>query len=75
MVNPRQTIKMQGVEVELLITPSLYKRSLTDGLDLTLHDPEDAAEYVELFDHVKKIGEGAANSPFQTADSDPEPQQ
>ena len=39
------------------------------------NDPEDEAEYMELFNHVKKIGEGAANSPFQTADSDPEPQQ
>ena len=29
-----------------------------------------AARYQELFAHVKKIGEGAANSPFQTADSD-----
>jgi hypothetical protein len=49
MVNPRQTIKMQGVEVALLITPSLYKRSLTDGLDLTLHDPEDAAEVWQVY--------------------------
>ena len=33
------------------------------------NDPEDEAEYMELFNHVKKISEGAANSPFQTADS------
>lgn len=33
------------------------------------NDAEDEAEYMELFNHVKKIGEGAANSPFQTADS------
>jgi hypothetical protein len=44
MVNPRQTIEVQGVVVNLLITPSLYKRSLTDGLDLTLHNPDDTAE-------------------------------
>ena len=29
------------------------------------NDPEDEADYMELFNHVKKIGEGAANSPFQ----------
>lgn len=29
-----------------------------------------AARYQELYDHVRKIGEGAANSPFQTSDSD-----
>lgn len=49
MVNPKQTIKIEGVEVALLITPSLYKRSLTDGLDLTLHDPEDAAEVWQVY--------------------------
>ena len=49
MVNPNQTIKIEGVEVALLITPSLYKRSLTDGLDLTLHDPDDAAEVWQVY--------------------------
>jgi hypothetical protein len=49
MVNPKQTIKIEGVEVALLITPSLYKRSLTDGLDLTLHDPDDAAEVWQVY--------------------------
>ena len=33
-------------------------------------DEQQAADYNELFDHVKKIGEGAVNSPFQTSDSD-----
>ena len=33
------------------------------------NDSEDEAEYMELFNHVKKISEGAADSPFQTADS------
>ena len=49
MVNPRQKIEMQGVVVELLITPSLYKRSLTRGLDLTLHDPDDTAEVWQIY--------------------------
>jgi len=49
MVNPKQTIKIEGVEVALLITPSLYKRSLTDGMDLTLHDPDDAAEVWQVY--------------------------
>lgn len=49
MVNPKQIIKVQGVEVELLVTPSLYKRSLTQGLDLTLHDPTDAAEVWQVY--------------------------
>ena len=49
MVNPKQTIKIEWVEVALLITPSLYKRSLTDGLDLTLHDPDDAAEVWQVY--------------------------
>lgn len=53
MVNPRQTIEMQGVEVELLLTPSLYKRSLTKGMDLTLHDATDAAEIWQVY--VKHI--------------------
>ena len=38
-------------------------------------NPEDSqqqADYDELFTHVKKIGEGAVNSPFQTSDSDAE---
>lgn len=37
-------------------------------------DPEQAADYQELFDHVKKIAEGMVDSPFQTSDSDSEPQ-
>jgi hypothetical protein len=49
MVNPKQTIKIEGVEVALLITPSLYKRSLTAGMDLTLHDPDDAAEVWQVY--------------------------
>ena len=49
MVNPRQKIEMQGVVVELLITPSLYKRSLTGKMDLTLHDPEDTAEVWQIY--------------------------
>lgn len=49
MVNPRQTIEMQGVVVDLLITPSLYKKALTDGLDLTLHNPDDAAEVWQIY--------------------------
>ena len=44
MVNPRQKITIQGEGVELLITPSLYKVALTRGLDMTLHNPDDAAE-------------------------------
>ena len=40
---------MQGVVVDLLITPSLYKRSLTTGMDLTLHDPDDAAEVWQVY--------------------------
>ena len=38
-------------------------------------NPEDAdqqADYEELYNHVQKIAEGMADSPFQTADSDPE---
>ena len=35
-------------------------------------DKDDEAEYMELFDYVKKISEGAADSPFQTSDSDAE---
>ena len=35
--------------VDLLITPSLYKRSLTDGMDFTLHDPDDAAEVWQVY--------------------------
>ena len=35
--------------VDLLITPSLYKRSLTAGTDLTLHDPDDAAEVWQVY--------------------------
>lgn len=37
------------------------------------YDPNDGtqeAEYMELYDHARKIGEGAANSPFYTQDSD-----
>ena len=37
------------------------------------YDPNDAtqaAEYKELYDHTRKISEGAANSPFYTQDSD-----
>lgn len=49
MVNPRQTIEVQGVEVSLLFTPSLYKRSLVQRLDLVLHDPEDAAEVWQIY--------------------------
>ena len=33
-------------------------------------DPDQQADYDELFAHVKKIAEGAADSPFQTADSE-----
>ncbi len=33
-------------------------------------DSEQEEEYMELYNHVKKISEGMANSPFQTADSD-----
>ena len=39
------------------------------------YDPQDAqqeADYQELYTHVKKIAEGMADSPFQTADSNPE---
>ena len=38
-------------------------------------NPEDSqqeADYQELYTHVKKIAEGMVDSPFQTADSDPE---
>ena len=40
---------MQGVVVDLLITPSLYKRSLSGKMDLTLHDPDDAAEVWQVY--------------------------
>ena len=33
-------------------------------------DSEQEAAYQDLYTYVKKIGEGAVNSPFQTADSD-----
>ena len=36
------------------------------------YDPQDsaqAADYKDLYDHLHKIGEGAANSPLQTSDS------
>ena len=35
-----------------------------------LENSAQTARYKELLDHVTKIGEGAANSPFQTSDSD-----
>lgn len=35
-------------------------------------DEQQTADYNELLTHVKKIGEGAVDSPFQTSDSDPE---
>ncbi len=35
-------------------------------------DSEQEAAYQDLYTHVKKIGEGAADSPFATADSNPE---
>ena len=40
------------------------------------YDPQDsqqAADYKDLYDHLHKIGEGAANSPLYTSDSDSEP--
>ena len=49
MVNPRQAIEMKGVVVNLLITPSLYKRSLSGRMDLTLHNPDDTAEVWSIY--------------------------
>ena len=40
---------MKGVVVNLLITPSLYKRSLSGGMDLTLHNPDDTAEVWSIY--------------------------
>ena len=51
---------MQGVTVEVLLTPSLYKRSLTRGMDLTLHDATDAAEVWQVY--VKHIYLGYLNA-------------
>ena len=35
-------------------------------------DEQQKADYMELFDYLKKIGEGAVDSPLQTSDSNPE---
>ena len=35
-------------------------------------DEKQQADYLELFEYVKKIGEGAVDSPLQTSDSNPE---
>ena len=40
---------MKGVVVNLLITPSLYKRSLSGRMDLTLHNPDDTAEVWSIY--------------------------
>lgn len=60
MINPRQEITIQGEGVEVLLTPSLYKRSLTRGMDLTLHDATDAAEVWQVY--VKHIYLGYLNA-------------
>lgn len=49
MVNPRQTITIQGEGVELLITPSMYKAALTRGMNLTLDDSSDAGEVWDMY--------------------------
>jgi hypothetical protein len=49
MVNPRQTITIQGEGVELLITPSMYRAALTRGMDLTLADGADTAEVWDMY--------------------------
>lgn len=49
MVNPRQKITIQGEGVELLITPSMYKAALTQGMALTLSDGADAAEVWDMY--------------------------
>lgn len=49
MVNPRQTITIRGEGVELLITPSMYKAALTQGMNLTLSDGADAAEVWDMY--------------------------
>ena len=36
-------------------------------------DSQQAADYRDLYDHLHKIGEGVANSPLYTSDSDSEP--
>jgi len=71
---------MQGVVVQLLITPSLYKRSLTDGMDLTLHNPDDTAEvwqvyvkhvylaYLNALDVAAYDGQEGPTKPFCLAD-------
>ena len=43
-----------------MLTPSLYKRSLTKGMDLTLHDATDAAEVWQVY--VKHIYLGYLNA-------------
>lgn len=71
---------MQGVVVQLLITPSLYKRSLTAGMDLVLHNPDDTAEvwsiyvkhvylaYLNALDVAAYDGEKRPDKPLTLAD-------
>jgi len=49
MVNPKQTITVHGEGVEILITPSMYRAELVQGLDLTVHDTEDAGEVWAMY--------------------------
>jgi hypothetical protein len=49
MVNPKQTITVQGEGVEILITPSMYKAASVRGLDLSVHGGEDGGEIWSLY--------------------------
>lgn len=49
MVNPKQTITVNGEGVEILITPSMYRAELVQGLDLTVHNTDDAGEVWALY--------------------------
>lgn len=49
MVNPKQQITVNGEGVEILITPSMYRAELVQGLDLTVHNTEDAGEVWALY--------------------------
>ncbi len=59
------------------VDESLHKRFIAIYPSDVQYDPnneQQAAEYKDLYDYLNKIGEGAVNSPLQTADSSAEPQ-
>ena len=49
MINPLQNIVIEGVRVELLFTPSMYKKSNVKDIDLVVHYPDDTAEVWQIY--------------------------